>query len=92
MGSTKRSKFTRARRAESSQPHLSNRRTTLDDALDRFSKALAIIETVAGALEAAQNDPGCRGVGAEVATLRQGVVALRAIHEEFDRAIAKVSP
>jgi hypothetical protein len=90
MGFTRRSKFTRARRARPSKS--SETKSVLYDVLDHFSKALSIVETTARAFEAAENDGQCSGAGAEVATLRQGVLALRAIHEEFDRAIAQVSP
>ena len=89
MGSTRRYKFTRARRARPVRtPEIE---TVLYAVLDQFSKALSIVETTSRAFEAAQNDGQCSGTGAEVATLRQGVIALRAIHEEFDLAIAKVS-
>lgn len=102
MGSTKRSKSTRGRndlrgvqtisggRADSARP--SKFETALADTLDHLSKALSILETTARAFEAAQNDGQCSSTGAEVATLRYGVIELRAIHEEFDLAIAKVSP
>jgi hypothetical protein len=66
--------------------------TTLYEVLDQFSEALAIVETVARALHSAENDRECGNVGPEIATLRHAVEALRAVHEEFDLAIAKVSP
>ncbi len=90
MGSTRRSKFTRARRSR--RARASEIKTVLYEVLDHFSKALSIVETTARAFEAAENDGQCSGAGAEVATLRQGVIALRSIHEKFDVAIAKVSP
>jgi len=102
MGSTARSQFKPRRRLS---PHpktishprgrmseLSRMENTLYEVLHHFRKALAVIETTARALEAAQNDGQCSDTGAEVTTLRHGVIALRAIHEEFDQAIAKVSP
>jgi hypothetical protein len=90
MGSTRRSKFSRARRARPSDS--SETKTILYEVLDHFSKVLSIVETTARAFEAAENDGQCSGAGAEVATLRQSAIALRAVHEEFDLAIAKVSP
>lgn len=102
MGSTRRSQSKPRRRlsphAETISPRhgrpskSSPTKPILHDVLDRFSKVLAVIETTARALEAAQNDGQCSDTGSEVATLRYGVTALRAIHEEFDRAIAQVSP
>jgi len=63
----------------------------LYEALHRFSEALAIVETVSNALQAAESNLECPTVGAEIASLRQGVAALRAVHEEFDLAIPKVA-
>jgi len=63
----------------------------LYEVLDHLSKALAIVETVARALEAAENDSARPKVGAEVATLRHGVNALRAVHQELDLAIPEHS-
>lgn len=54
------------------------RRKKLYEVLDHFGNALAIVETVARALEAAENDQKCSAVGAEIATLRQAVMAFRA--------------
>ena len=103
MGSTRRSEFKpggrlsphprafpAVRRAK--PPKSSQTKGALHDALDHFSTGLAIVETTARALEAAQNEGQCSATGSEVATLRYGVTALRAVHEEFDLAIAKVSP
>jgi hypothetical protein len=89
MDPTSSSKSTRARsgRIEKS----SNRALKLYDVLDHLGEALAIVETVSRALHAAENDQHCAYIGAEIAALRQGVVALRAIHEEFDHAIARVA-
>jgi hypothetical protein len=55
--------------------------------LDRYREALAIVETVSNALQAAEDVRRCPHVGAEVATLRQAVRALILVHEEFDLAI-----
>jgi len=87
---TRRSKFTRARRARPDQ--LSEIETVLREVLDHFGTALAMIETIARAFDAAEGDGQCSGAGAQIATLRQGVVALRAVHEELDLTIAKVCP
>jgi hypothetical protein len=92
MGSSRRSKSTRARALRPGNVRSPDRRNLLYDVLDRFSQALAIMETVTRALEAAENDHDCSGVGSEIATLRQGIGALRAVHAEFDLAIAKVTP
>jgi hypothetical protein len=62
----------------------------LYEVLDHFGKALAIIETVARALEAAENEQECSAIGAEIATLRQAVMAFRAVHQELDLSIARV--
>ena len=102
MGSTRRSEF-KPRRRPSPHPktfpqgrrrpsELSRIEDGLYEVLHHFSKALAFIETTARALEAAQNDGQCAEAGAEITTLRHGVTALQAVHEEFDHAIAKVSP
>jgi hypothetical protein len=88
MGSTKRSKFTRARRGRQSKS--TEIKNTFYEVLERFGQALSIVETTANAFEAAENDGGCSGAGAEITTLRQGVTALRSIHVEFDLAIARV--
>ncbi len=90
MDPTSDSKSNPANDAGSEKP--ADAETTLYDVLDHFSEALAIIETVARALHAAENDLDCGNVGAEIATLRQGVAALRAVHEEFDLAIQDVTP
>jgi hypothetical protein len=102
MGSTRRSKSTsrnnRLRGAETISTRRGRRsksieiKTVLYEVLHHFSKALSLVETIARAFEAAQHDGQCSGTGAEVAALRQGVTALRVIHEEFDLASAKVSP
>lgn len=60
MGSTRRSKFTRARRGRRSKS--SETKSALYEVLDHFSRALSIIETVARALEAAENDGQCVGL------------------------------
>lgn len=89
MGATRRSKSTCATRRVSVK--LIDKQTKLYDVLDHLGKSLAIAETVVRALEAAQNDRLCLAIGAEIATLRQVVVAFRAIHEALDHAIAEVS-
>jgi hypothetical protein len=89
MGSSRKSKSSGTREAPSSEP--SNRKTDLYEVLHHFSEALAIVQTVARALHAAENDLECPTIGAEIATLRQGVNALRAVHEEFDLAIPEVA-
>ena len=73
-------------------PEQSKVQTQLYEVLDRFSEALAIVETVSNALQAAESNSECRTTGAEIASLRQGIAALRAVHEEFDLAIPKVAP
>jgi hypothetical protein len=90
MGSTRRSRFTRARRARPDQ--LSEIERVLREVLDHLGTALAMIETIERAFDAAKNDGQCSGAGAQIATLRHAAVALLAVHEEFDLAIAKVSP
>lgn len=67
-----------------------NDQTDLYEVLDHFSEALAIVQTVSNALQAAENNLECPTIGAEIAALRQGVAALRAVHEEFDLAIPEV--
>jgi hypothetical protein len=64
--------------------------TDLWEVLDHFSEALAIVQTVSNALQAAENNLECPTIGAEIATLRQAVDALIAVHEEFDLAIPEV--
>jgi hypothetical protein len=66
--------------------------TSLYDVLHHFSEALAIIETVSSALQAVQNNSKCTAVGSEIATLRQGVAALVAVHQEFDLAFSNMTP
>jgi hypothetical protein len=90
MDPTSSSKSTRARRGRIGKS--TARAFNLYDALDHLGEALAIVETVSRALHAAENDQQCAYIGAEIAALRQGVVALRAIHEEFDHAIARAAP
>jgi hypothetical protein len=68
-------------------PKPSTRRDVLYGVLDRYSEALAIVETVSNALQAAEDVRRCPHVGAEVATLRQAVRALTLVHEELDLAI-----
>ncbi len=85
MGPRGKHKSTRARAAEKSV----DPGATLYDVLHHFSEALAIVETVARALHAAQNDLQAGSTGAQIATLRQAVVALRAVYEEFDLAIGR---
>jgi hypothetical protein len=65
--------------------------TDLWEVLHHFSEALAIVETVSHALQAAENSEECQSIGAEVATLRQGVDALITVHEELDLAITGVA-
>jgi hypothetical protein len=43
-------------------------------------------------LEAAENDQECSAVGAEITTLRQAVIAFRAVHQELDHSISWVMP
>ena len=69
---------------------LSEVETDLWEVLHHFSEALAIVETVSHALQAAENNVECQTIGAEIATLRQAVDALVAVHEEFDLAIPEV--
>jgi hypothetical protein len=64
----------------------------LYEVLDHFGKAVAIVETVARALEAAEGDLECAAVGSEITTIRQAVIALRAVRAEFDLAIPGVVP
>jgi hypothetical protein len=90
MGPTRSSKSTRARHGRFEKSV--GRAINLYDVLGHLGEAMAIIETVSRALHAAENDLLCAHIGAEIATLRQGVVALRAIHEEFDHAIAGGAP
>jgi hypothetical protein len=89
MGATHRSKSTRASRGLSVKT--SGDKDKLYEVLDHFGKALAMVETVARALEAAENDEDCSAVGAEIATLRQAVIAFRAVHEELDLSIPRVT-
>ena len=88
MGSSRPRNSTRA--GEAPLPAPRDLHADLYDVLDHFSEALAIIQTVSNALEAAQNNSRCAGVGAEIATLRIGVAALIAVHEQFDLAIPEV--
>jgi len=85
MGSRSKSKSTRARGAVKSV----DTEDTLYDVLHHFSEALAIVETVAKAFYAAENSGECASTGYEIATLRQGLVALQAVYEEFDLAIGR---
>jgi hypothetical protein len=85
MGSFRNSESSGGGRAPPPKP--SERRTVLYGVLDRFSEALAVVETVSNALQAAESNQGCRAVGAEIATLRQAVRALILVHEEFDLSI-----
>jgi hypothetical protein len=92
MGSSRRSKFTRAptaRSVESSEVELDSK---LYEVLDHLGKAIAVVETVARALEAAEQDLECAAVGAEICTIRQAAIWLRAVHEELDRAIPEYAP
>jgi hypothetical protein len=88
MGSFRRLKSSGGGNAPPPKP--STRRAVLYEALDRFSEALAIVETVSNALQAAENVQRCPHVGAEVATLQQAVRALILVHEEFDLSIPGV--
>jgi len=81
--------FTGADEAPSAE--LSQVETDLLEVLHHFSEALAIVETVSHALQAAESSVGCQAIGAEIATLRQGVDALIAVHEELDLAIPEVA-
>jgi hypothetical protein len=65
--------------------------TDLWEVLGHFSEALAIVQTVSHALQAAENNGQCPTIGAEIATLRQGIDELIAVHEEFDLAIPEVA-
>ncbi len=87
MGSSRRLKSSRAGRASPAKPKPTNHKADLYEALHQFSEALAIVETVFKALDAARNNPECSTIGAEIVTLRQGVRALVLAHEEIDRAI-----
>jgi hypothetical protein len=92
MGSSRRSKSSRAGKASPAKP--TNREIAKNDiyeALHQFSEALAIVETVSRALHAAESDLECRTIGAEIATLRQGVRALVSAHQEIDKAIPGVA-
>jgi hypothetical protein len=60
---------------------------TLYDVLHHLGEALAIVETVARALHAAENDGEAGTTGPAIVTLYQAVEALRAVHEELDLAI-----
>jgi hypothetical protein len=88
MGSSRPRNSTRAGQAPPPEPR--DLHVELYDVLDHFSEALAIVQTVSNALEAAQNNSRCTGAGAEIATLRIGVAALIAVHEQFDLAIPEV--
>jgi len=74
------------------RPHAerSKVQTDLWEVLDHFSEARAIDQTVSNALQVAENNLECPTIGAEIATLRQAVDALVAVHEEFDLAITEV--
>jgi hypothetical protein len=89
MGATRRSKSTRAARGPSAKS--SEAKTKLYEVLDDFGTALAMVETVSRALEAAENDQRCSAVGSEIVTLRQAVAAFRAVHEELDLSISRVT-
>jgi hypothetical protein len=89
MGSSHRPKSSRAGKASPAKP--SQQKVDLYEALHHFSEALAVVETVSRALQAAESALECPTIGAEIATLRQGVHALVSVHEEIDRAIPKVS-
>jgi hypothetical protein len=90
MGSFRKAKSSGTAKGPSSEH--SRHETDLYEVLHHFSEALAIVQTVARALHAAENDLQCPTIGAEIATLRQGVTALQAVHEGFDLAIPGVSP
>jgi hypothetical protein len=62
---------------------------TLYDVLHHLSEALAIVETVARALHAAENDGEAGTTGPQIVTLYQAVEAPRAVHEELDLAIGE---
>jgi hypothetical protein len=85
MGSSRNSKPSDGGNAPPSKP--SDLHTDLYEVPDHFSEALAIVETVSYALEAAVNVRGCPHVGAEVTTLQQAVRALTLVHEELDLTI-----
>ena len=85
MGPRGRHKFTRAAGAEKSV----DTEATLYDVLHQFSEAIAVVETVARALHAAENDLQAGSTGPQIATLRQSIVALRAVHQELDLAIGR---
>ena len=88
MGSSRPRNSTRADQAPPPEPP--DLHAVLYDVLDHFSEALAIVQTVSNALQAAQNNLKCSGVGAEIATLRLGVAALIAVHEQLDLSIPGV--
>ena len=85
MGPIGKSQSTRAGGAEQSV----DSKDTLYDVLHHLSEAMAIVETVARALHAAENDGKSGGIGPEIVTLHQGVAALLAVHEELDLAIGR---
>lgn len=58
----------------------------LDEILSRFSDALALVETVHGALGKAQEEES--PIGPEVLTLRRGIEELKGIYMEFDLNLA----
>lgn len=66
-------------------------RSGLRDVLDHFADVLAAVETVARALDAAEEDMEPAAIGAGASALRQTVRALGAVYDELDMLIVRSS-
>ena len=86
---------TRAKRAPSVGPRSGSAhmreveqiRSDFRQVLDRFSDALALLETVEHAMVAAEemNEDGVGAIGAEICTLERAAKEIRGIYNELDR-------
>jgi hypothetical protein len=91
MGSASRPNLTRPLKAQSAKPAARPRQTPartslshLNDILDRFGRALAIVTVSRIAIEASEK------LAQEACALRQGIAGLDAVYNELDLAIGAI--
>lgn len=96
MGSSRRTAATGMRKRNSTKYPRTTKpqdraRSGLREVLGHFADALAVLETVARALDAAEEDMEAAAIGAGTSALRQTVRTLGTVYDELDMLIVRSS-
>lgn len=83
-------KILRARRSRSLKSFRRRSQPDFGAVLGSFAAALSLTETVANALEAAEDRGKAASVASEISALRQSVDSLRRIYNQLDLAIVQL--